>query len=100
MGAAKDLMLTREHLEALAKEVLHAAGTHKWCPYHGEFFEHLSSLGQAPPYALANYKIGKSEIILPKGTSRIEFSDALKATFEKFRRVDGCRACEKYWAED
>ena len=98
MGGVKELMFEREYLRGCSIEVLCAAGLTKRCPYHGEVFEH--SPGLDPPYALANYKIGKDEIVLPKGVSRAEFSDILKATADEFRGICGCRACEKYWAEE
>ncbi len=98
MGQAKRLMEEVEELRCEAMRVLLDVGTLKECEYHdGEYFEGSSDVEEA--YKAANARITAGKIVLPRGTTRRDFTDIIKDVYEQYSALSGCSACEKYMSE-
>ena len=97
MGAAKEAMMKAEDDRRWALTVLHEAGVLECCEFHGEYSQGTNEVEDA--YRLANRKITAG--VAPfDDNERRDATDTIKSAFEAHNFVDGCRSCEKLFAED
>ena len=94
MGMAKRLLEEQEDQEAWAVRFLCEAGVLKECENHdGTYFDGGADLEDA--YRLFYSRVTSGQIVLEKGETRREYTDALKSAYDDNSYADGCPTCEK-----
>lgn len=94
MGFTKALLDDMEMLRGMALRVALEAGALDECEYHpGVYYEGGSDVQDA--YRLANSQITAHKIELPKGFTRRNFTDAIKAVYDDNSLPSECFICTK-----
>jgi len=90
MGFMKRLLDEQNAMEQWALDFLCEVGTLNRCDIHGVYYEGRNDIETA--YRAFNDRVTTGRVVLQKGQTRSQRTDALKAAYDVYGALEACQA--------